>query len=82
MLSISSDPIALDTAIEPVSKRRAGVPAELDAIVTALLARAPADRPRDAAEVRSLLLALVGDAAPYPRGEPLLAACVRTRLAP
>jgi serine/threonine-protein kinase len=47
----------------PASSRRAGIPAGLDAVVTQLLAKHPADRPNGAAEVRTRLAGLTADAA-------------------
>ncbi len=57
------------------SAMRPDVPAELDAVVLGLLAVEPAARP-SAAEVRRVLTALSGAAAPYPEGRVLLAAAV------
>ncbi|MFI6588411.1 PQQ-binding-like beta-propeller repeat protein [Embleya sp. NPDC050493] len=56
----TSEPVALmyahlRTAPEPPSRRRPEVPAGLDAVVLRMLAKKPADRPRDAAEVARLL---------------------------
>lgn len=45
----------LRTAPEPPSRVRPEVPAALDALVLRMLAKKPADRPRDAAEVARLL---------------------------
>jgi serine/threonine-protein kinase len=67
---------AIDAEIEPPSRQRPDVPAALDALVMQLLARAPRDRPADASVVRARLIALEGEACPYPRGEELLARAV------
>ncbi|WP_280839599.1 protein kinase [Micromonospora sp. A200] len=44
---------------QPLRERRPDVPAELDALAAELLAKDPADRPRDAAEVRDRMAALL-----------------------
>ncbi|MCW3817921.1 protein kinase [Micromonospora sp. DR5-3] len=52
----------------PLRERRPDVPAELDALAAELLAKDPADRPSDAAEVRDRLAALLPRAGtPVPR---------------
>ncbi|MYS83893.1 PQQ-binding-like beta-propeller repeat protein [Embleya scabrispora] len=56
----TSEPVALmyahlRTAPDPPSRLRSDVPAALDAVVLRMLAKKPADRPRDAAEVARLL---------------------------
>jgi serine/threonine-protein kinase len=48
---------------EPPSSRRAAIPSRLEALVLRCLAKSPADRPANAAELRAELLVLVSDSA-------------------
>ncbi|QKW35018.1 protein kinase [Actinomadura sp. NAK00032] len=72
--------------LEPVppSLRRAGIPAELDAVVLGLLAKNPADRPASAEDVMRCLRALpqVAWTAPVPRVDGAAAAPPGTRPVP
>jgi serine/threonine-protein kinase len=61
----------------PPSLLRPEVPPELDALVMRLLAESPEQRPATGEEVREVLAALQGEAAPYPHGQRLLADAVR-----
>lgn len=61
----------------PPSLLRPEVPPELDAIIMRLLAEDPEQRTATGAEVREALTALQGEAAPYPRGQRLLAEAVQ-----
>jgi len=61
----------------PPSLLRPEVPPELDALVMRLLAESPEQRPATGEEVREVLAALQGEAAPYPQGQRLLAEAVR-----
>jgi serine/threonine-protein kinase len=65
-------PMAADRALD-----REFIPGELAAVIRALLAPEPSDRPATGADVRKRLLAITGEAAPFPSGQSLLAARVR-----
>jgi serine/threonine-protein kinase len=66
----------------PPSLLRPEVPPELDALVMRLLAQSLDERPATGEEVREALIALQGEAAPYPQGQRLLAEAVRAVAAP
>jgi serine/threonine-protein kinase len=66
----------------PPSLLRPEVPPELDALVMRLLAETPGQRPATGEEVREVLAALRGEAAPYPQGQRLLAEAVRAVASP
>ncbi|WP_163990041.1 serine/threonine-protein kinase [Pyxidicoccus caerfyrddinensis] len=68
---------AVDQQVEPPSRLNPEVPAALDAVVMRLLERDPARRTATGAELRSQLLALEGAAAPFPRGQALMAQAAR-----
>jgi serine/threonine-protein kinase len=71
---------AVDQHIEPPSRLNPEVPPELDAIVLRLLEKDPERRTATGAELRAQLLALDGPAAPFPRGQALLAQVARDAL--
>jgi hypothetical protein len=68
-----TDPSIRVPTLVPPSKWRSDVPRALDEAVMWLLAPDPADRPRRGNEVREVLLALRGAAAPFPDGPTVLA---------
>lgn len=68
---VNSDPV-------PPSRSRRAVPAALDALVLAMLAKAPEARPQSAAEVRDRLLALSGVAPATAATVPMAAAAGAT----
>ncbi len=75
---------AAEQQLLPPSHFRPEVPPELDAVVMGLLERDVKKRTATGAEVRQQLLALTGEAAPYPSGQQALSqaaqeAMVRTR---
>jgi eukaryotic-like serine/threonine-protein kinase len=65
----------LTTSPEPLRTRRPELAAEVETLVTELLAKKPADRPSDAASVRQRILSAAGD-------PPLVAASVLRSAAP
>ncbi|WP_338870822.1 serine/threonine-protein kinase [Myxococcus stipitatus] len=67
----------LDQELAPPSRYNPEVPAALDAVVMQLLEKRPEHRTASGAELRQRLLALEGEAAPYPRGQALLAGALR-----
>ena len=72
---------AVTQEILPPSHLRPDVPPELDAVVMGLLERNVSKRTATGAEVRQQLLALTGDAAPYPHGQLALAQAAQEALA-
>ena len=66
----------------PPSDLRAGIPPALDALVLAMLAKAPDDRPATAAEVQARLLHVSADPAPTAPTRRITAAPSRSRTAP
>jgi serine/threonine-protein kinase len=64
---------AVEQELLPPSHTRPDVPPELDAVVMHLLERSVNKRPATGAEVRQQLLALTGEAAPFPQGQLALA---------
>ncbi len=64
---------AVDQVLPPPSHLRPEVPPELDTAVMRLLERDPAHRTATGAELREQLLAVGGEAAPYPHGQQALA---------
>ncbi|MFF8612211.1 PQQ-binding-like beta-propeller repeat protein [Streptomyces sp. NPDC015350] len=72
----ATDPVSLmaahlNTVPEPPGRTRAGIPAALDDLVTALLAKDPDDRPATAVEVRRRLAeCLAPDPVPAPAPDP------------
>jgi serine/threonine-protein kinase len=71
---------AVDQQVEPPSRFNPEVPAALDAVVMRLLEKDPARRTATGAELRAQLLALEGAAAPFPRGQALMAQAARDAL--
>ena len=65
----------------PLSAVRPGTPPELEALVAWMTEREPERRASSAATVRARLLALAGEAAPYPEGERQLVEAVDRALA-
>jgi serine/threonine protein kinase len=72
---------AVTQEILPPSQLRPDVPPELDAVVMGLLERSVSKRIATGAEVRQQLLALTGEAAPYPQGQLALARAAQEALA-
>ncbi|WP_263451652.1 serine/threonine-protein kinase [Hyalangium gracile] len=72
---------AVTQEILPPSATRPDVPPELDAVVMGLLERNVSKRTATGAEVRQQLLALTGEAAPYPQGQAALARAAQEALA-
>jgi eukaryotic-like serine/threonine-protein kinase len=71
---------AVDLELVPPSQLRPEVPPELDAVVMRLLERDMNQRTATGAEVRQQLLALTGEAAPYPHGQLALARAAQQAL--
>jgi serine/threonine-protein kinase len=63
--------------VPPPSRLAMGIPPELDAAVMGLLEVDPARRTASGAQLQRQLMALSGDAAPYPNGREALVAAVR-----
>jgi hypothetical protein len=72
---------AVSQDLLPPSQVRAEVPPELDAVVMGLLERDMNKRTATGAEVRQQLLALTGEAAPYPQGQLTLARATQVAMA-
>ncbi len=70
----------LEASVEPPSRWREDAPAALDEALLKLLEREPDGRPQSGRELREMLCALQGEAAPFPRGRSDLGAEVEAGL--